>query len=271
VRRLSQSRAELPQEQAKNRDMPQFKKGHAKIGGRRRGTPNKATDLRALIMEALDRAGGIGGAVGYFVWLSHKKPTLFVRLLLRCIPRYVECPSCARGEARYSQTTVTVRSFVSPDAVPLPQPRESAEQWWSSAGREWFERASDPERSRETKPPARHRSPAADREPAAAAVVPRGLAVSQSRQKRVARRVHRANPVHQDQPGQAGHLVPRETRAPPARRDPRARKANLVRAGLMASLGHRAQMAILGMRRGFGSWGSVRQPRWAMSARWGSV
>ena len=64
-----------------------FERGHTKVAGRRRGTPNKVPpEVRLMVVEALQRLGG----VDYFVWLARKHPLAFVRLLGRLLPRPVE-------------------------------------------------------------------------------------------------------------------------------------------------------------------------------------
>jgi len=63
-----------------------FQKGHAKVGGRCRGTPNQySPDLRAMVIEAFHRAGG----VDYLVRVAEERPAIFCRLLARLIPRQV--------------------------------------------------------------------------------------------------------------------------------------------------------------------------------------
>ena len=60
-----------------------FKPGHAKIGGRKAGTPNKTTvALRDAIVAAFHKTGG----VDYLVWLSNEHPSAYATLLGRVLP-----------------------------------------------------------------------------------------------------------------------------------------------------------------------------------------
>jgi hypothetical protein len=54
-----------------------------KTGGRKKGTPNKTTrDMKAAIMEAFERAGG----VEYLHMLAHDEPRTFATLLAKVLP-----------------------------------------------------------------------------------------------------------------------------------------------------------------------------------------
>src|SRR5689334_17822906 len=68
-----------------------FEKGHKKVGGRKKGVPNKRP-FAELFMVAAERLGsdgkGAGGAVGFFVSLV-KDPRVAARLAL-AILRYEE-------------------------------------------------------------------------------------------------------------------------------------------------------------------------------------
>jgi hypothetical protein len=56
-------------------------------GGRKKGVPNKFTaSLRDAIMQALDRAGGRGGAVAYLSNLAKERPEIFCALLAKLLP-----------------------------------------------------------------------------------------------------------------------------------------------------------------------------------------
>ena len=60
-----------------------FKPGHAKIGGRKAGTPNKTTvTLKDAILAAFHKTGG----VDYLVWLSKEHPSAYATLLGRVLP-----------------------------------------------------------------------------------------------------------------------------------------------------------------------------------------
>lgn len=61
--------------------------GGKKTGGRKKGVPNKITsDLRALVLGALDKAGG----ERYLVEQATENPQSFMALLGRCIPKEVK-------------------------------------------------------------------------------------------------------------------------------------------------------------------------------------
>jgi hypothetical protein len=60
-----------------------FKKGDPKLGGRKKGTPNKTTTLiKDMVLQALDQAGG----VKYLLKLSDENPAAFCTLLGKVIP-----------------------------------------------------------------------------------------------------------------------------------------------------------------------------------------
>jgi hypothetical protein len=64
-----------------------FKSGHAKRGGRKRGTPNVfPPDYKKAIVEAAERIGNDGngrdGLVGYFSWVALRHPRIFSTVLL---------------------------------------------------------------------------------------------------------------------------------------------------------------------------------------------
>jgi len=62
------------------------KPGTPKTGGRQKGTPNKLTsDVRAMILEALDKAGG----VSYLVKKAEDNPAAFLTLLGKVLPMQV--------------------------------------------------------------------------------------------------------------------------------------------------------------------------------------
>lgn len=61
-------------------------KGYPKTGGRARGTPNKiTTDLREMILTALDRAGG----ARYLEKQANENPAAYLALLGRLVPKDV--------------------------------------------------------------------------------------------------------------------------------------------------------------------------------------
>lgn len=58
----------------------------AKTGGRTKGTPNKLTgDLKAMILQALDGAGG----VAYLQTQADKNPAAFLQLVGKVLPLQV--------------------------------------------------------------------------------------------------------------------------------------------------------------------------------------
>ena len=62
-------------------------KGTAKTGGRQKGTPNKLTgELKEMILEAANRAGGEGGAAHYLHTQALANPNAFMSLLGRVLP-----------------------------------------------------------------------------------------------------------------------------------------------------------------------------------------
>jgi hypothetical protein len=63
-----------------------FKKGHKKLGGRQRGTPNKfSAEYKDHILEAANRVGmdaaGTLGIVGYLRWIARHHPRIMCGLL----------------------------------------------------------------------------------------------------------------------------------------------------------------------------------------------
>ena len=60
-----------------------FQPGHKKSKGRPKGVPNKVTaDLKSMIMEALDRKGG----VAYLAEQADENPTAFLTLVGKVLP-----------------------------------------------------------------------------------------------------------------------------------------------------------------------------------------
>ena len=63
-----------------------FQVGHRKLGGRKRGTPNKATrEYREALIEVANQIGSDGkgkeGLIGYLTVIAMYHPTVFVRML----------------------------------------------------------------------------------------------------------------------------------------------------------------------------------------------
>lgn len=67
-------------------DMAGRPKGIPKTGGRKAGTPNKINaDLKAMILEALDKAGG----AAYLLTQARDNPTAFLTLVGKVLPMTV--------------------------------------------------------------------------------------------------------------------------------------------------------------------------------------
>jgi len=63
--------------------MGQFVKGHAFIGGRKKGVPNKDTAyLRAMVLDALDAVGGMD----YLIEQARLNPVAFISLIAKLLP-----------------------------------------------------------------------------------------------------------------------------------------------------------------------------------------
>ncbi len=89
--------------------MPRGGKTKTSGQGRPKGVPNKLnTDIRAMILGALDAAGG----VEYLTRQADENPSAFMSLVGRVLPTKIEAD-------------VAVRSYV----MRAPLPIESAEEW----------------------------------------------------------------------------------------------------------------------------------------------
>jgi hypothetical protein len=61
-------------------------KGQPKTGGRSKGTTNKVTaDVKAMVLDALDQAGG----VGYLLTQAQSNPNAFLTLVGKVLPMTV--------------------------------------------------------------------------------------------------------------------------------------------------------------------------------------
>lgn len=61
-------------------------KGRPKTGGRQKGTTNKLTaDVKAMVLEALDKAGG----VAYLLTQAQSNPNAFLTLVGKVLPMTV--------------------------------------------------------------------------------------------------------------------------------------------------------------------------------------
>jgi len=70
--------------------MPRFKVGHKKLGGRKKGVPNKFPgDLKQAVLEAAAQVGfdghGCGGLIGFLRQVWAKQPKLFLKLVSRTL------------------------------------------------------------------------------------------------------------------------------------------------------------------------------------------
>jgi hypothetical protein len=73
-------------EALKEREVEMAGPGAPKTGGRQAGTPNRVTaDVRAMILAALDRAGG----EEYLLEQAHDNPKAFLSLLGRILPTQI--------------------------------------------------------------------------------------------------------------------------------------------------------------------------------------
>lgn len=67
--------------------MSQFSKGHAKRGGRKKGTPNKVNaELKDMILMALSNKGG----VTYLEKQADENPVAFLSLVGKVLPMTVQ-------------------------------------------------------------------------------------------------------------------------------------------------------------------------------------
>ena len=67
-----------------------FQKGHAKLGGRKPGQPNRSTQLlKDTILDAAQRAGK-GDIVAYLERQAEENPVAFLALLGRVLPLQVQ-------------------------------------------------------------------------------------------------------------------------------------------------------------------------------------
>ena len=62
-------------------------KGQPKVGGRKKGTPNKVTgDLRQMVRDAVSAEGG----TAYLREQARENPPAFLALLGKCLPKELE-------------------------------------------------------------------------------------------------------------------------------------------------------------------------------------
>ena len=84
-----------------------FKPGHKKLGGRKKGTPNRISgDTKQLLLEVVRYVGSIGngkdGVVGYYKWLAKCHPKVFVSQCARLLA--LETP---KAVSRWANETAT--------------------------------------------------------------------------------------------------------------------------------------------------------------------
>lgn len=92
-----------------------FEKGHTKIGGRKKGEPNKSTaQLKDMILTALSDAGG----VEYLVRQASENPTAFLSLVGKVLPLQVN----ASMEGNVTVTRIELVAEGAPKPLELPQP-----------------------------------------------------------------------------------------------------------------------------------------------------
>jgi hypothetical protein len=93
-----------------NEEQMRFKKGHKKLGGRQKGTPNLVNkDLIQAVVQAAGQVGsdgkGKGGVDGYLQMLAGKKAAYFVGLLRQAVQKQVPASLKTRSYTRPSKTS----------------------------------------------------------------------------------------------------------------------------------------------------------------------
>ena len=84
-------------------------KGSPKIGGRKKGTPNKTTALlKDAILQAAERAGDKEGMIGYLTKQANENPGPFMSLLGKVLPMQVA------GTDEDGEPTAITITYVSP-------------------------------------------------------------------------------------------------------------------------------------------------------------
>jgi len=68
-----------------------FKRGHPKKGGKKKGTPNKFTDLKNEFLKAFYDKDGIGGAKGIkeLIKSSPRNKMVFLQMISKMLPSNV--------------------------------------------------------------------------------------------------------------------------------------------------------------------------------------
>jgi hypothetical protein len=92
--------------------------GHAKMGGRAPGTPNRiTTDLREAIMNAFTTVGG----EAYLVRVAKKNPTVFCALLARILPLQLQASREGGSQSpalKIAETLELLRARLGPPQLP---------------------------------------------------------------------------------------------------------------------------------------------------------
>jgi len=97
----------LPRERLEKRESPLKQKGHPKMGGRKKGTPNIFTrELKDALLTAAEFLGSNGnpkkkgkdGLVGYLTKVAHENPQVFCAMLGRLIPYQLQADMAVKHE-----------------------------------------------------------------------------------------------------------------------------------------------------------------------------
>ena len=106
-----------------------FKPGHRKLGGRKKGTPNRISgDTKQLLLEVVRYVGSIGngkdGVVGCYKWLAKCHPKVFLSQCARLLA--LETPKAvSRGWANETATAFELNETVRKQAELLLRGRPS--------------------------------------------------------------------------------------------------------------------------------------------------
>jgi len=103
---------------ADNRVRDESRIGRGKPGpGRPKGTSNRITnDVRAMVLEALDRAGG----ADYLLEQSREQPQAFMALLGKCLPRELNVAHTVTLESLLDEVHARRVARLRGDQVPAP-------------------------------------------------------------------------------------------------------------------------------------------------------
>jgi hypothetical protein len=90
----SRNSGQLPPEKGDRNQKNRFKKGHKKLGGRQKGTPNVTTrmvqDAMLLAAEGLGEDGeGKNGVVGFYTMIGRNYPPVLAQSLAKLLPLQV--------------------------------------------------------------------------------------------------------------------------------------------------------------------------------------